>query len=254
MVKRNAHFVFLLIALGGCSLSNTISNNNDSSAYSAGIATVEDQVAQDLSNKDNHDYMNSAEVNANTLNSTKMFAHKEDFFLEEGSITISRPIPRLPDPTLAAEPARVMSFMPVAPQIPDFGLHASADTKMWVFIDTVQKTLLINRGDENILSAPIDHSQGIKQGKFSIVLKQSDPLWYAPDEYFAKRNQSIPPSGSSDRFRKGALGVHAIFLEEDLVLHSSPLKDPSINGVQISASEMVSIYSILEPGTEILVR
>jgi hypothetical protein len=214
MVKKIAAFVIALTVSSGCSFLNSPTNTPTSSNQ-----TLE------------------------------KYSQREISFLEEGSITISRPIP-----TMKAEPARVMSFMPVAPQLPNFGVHASSDSKLWVFIDTVEKTLLINRGDENILSAPIENAQGITQGKFNVVLKQNEPLWYAPDEYFFKRNQSIPPNGSSDRFRKGALGAHAVFLEGDLVLHSSPLNDASINGIQISATEMVSIYSILEPGTEILVR
>lgn len=186
---------------------------------------------------------------AESNNASSKISDSDFSFLDEGSISISRPIPRL-----NSEPARVMSFMPVSPQLADFGVHASADTKLWVFIDTVGKTLLINRGDENILTAPIQNAQGIRQGKFNVVLKQSDPLWYAPDQYFLTRNQTVPPSGSSDRFRKGALGSQAVFLEGELILHSSPLNESSINGVQISANEMISIYSILEPGTEIVVR
>ncbi len=170
-------------------------------------------------------------------------------YLVEGTISFSRPVPH---PSEAV--AQIMAFMPIAPQIPDFGVKRLSSSETWVFVDSYNKSLEINRGDENILTVDITPTTGIAQGKFAVALKEENALWYASEEYFTKRNQIIPADGSSDRYRQGALGDFAVFLSGGLVIHSSPLFDDSVAGFQVSPDEIRSIYSLLEPGTKVIIR
>jgi lipoprotein-anchoring transpeptidase ErfK/SrfK len=155
-------------------------------------------------------------------------------------------------PTIEA--SSIFSFMPIAPVIPDFGVKSYNSNEMWVFIDSFNNSIEINKGDENILTAQAKSSSGTTQGKFSVALKEENALWYANDNYFAKRSQRMPAEGSSDRYRKGALGEYAVFLSGGMVIHSSPLFDDSVTGFQVTEDEIRSIYNLLQPGTKIIIR
>ncbi len=186
---------------------------------------------------------------SSTLENKSSSSSQDNQYLEEGVISFSKPVPV---PTVEASP--VFSFMPIAPMIPDFGVKRSNSSEMWVFIDSLNNSIEINRGDENILTVEAKATSGLNQGKFSVALKEENALWYANDTYFAKRSQRIPAEGSSDRYLKGALGEYAVVLSGGMVIHSSPLFDDSVTGFQVGDGEIRSIYSLLEPGTKVIIR
>jgi len=170
-------------------------------------------------------------------------------FLDSGSISISRPVPQLD-----SEPARVMAFMPVLPKIPELANADTTDRRLSVLINLESKTIRVNRGSENLVESEMVSSEGLVRGDFVVTLKQTSPVWYAPEDYFLMRGQEAPEDGSSERYRKGALGSHAIFLSDGVIIHSSPIPDPLINGLQIPGDKIASIYSILEPGMRVTVQ
>lgn len=170
-------------------------------------------------------------------------------FLESGSISISRPVPQF-----NGEPARVMAFMPVLPEIPELPGRIDPEQKLSVVIDVTSKTISVKRGTEELIQSDITASEDLTKGEFSVTLKQASPLWYAPDDYFLMRGQEPPIEGSSERYRKGALGSYAIFLNDGVIIHSSPIPDPLINGFLLDDDKITSIYSILEPGMRIIVQ
>jgi hypothetical protein len=92
---------------------------------------------------------------------------------------------------------------------------------------------------------------GIEQlqaGVYSIALKQRAPLWYAPTSYFENRGLNVPAEGNKERFRRGALGEYAVFLNNQAPLHSGPVDCPDIGGVQVAESDLKELFETAEVG------
>lgn len=96
--------------------------------------------------------------------------------------------------------------------------------------------------------------ENLKAGKFQLLHKQRNALWYAPDSYFSLRNLPLPPAGHRERFRRGALGEFVLFVDESTPLHSGPLASSEIGGVRISETDLARIYYSVAPGIPVQVR
>ena len=97
-------------------------------------------------------------------------------------------------------------------------------------------------------------SSTMSPGRYTVALKQSNPLWYAPDSYFRQRSLRLPPEGSKDRFKRGALGSQALFLNEQTPIHSGPIGMSEIGGLRISPADMAKIFQSVQVGTVVEVR
>lgn len=100
----------------------------------------------------------------------------------------------------------------------------------------------------------IDGAARLSAGVSSVAHKQSDPLWYAPDSYFSSRLQEAPAAQSRDRYRRGALGNSAIFLNADTPIHSGPVSSDEIGGARLSSSDMEILFPLIEIGSKIEIR
>lgn len=186
-----------------------------------------------------------------SLGSESINAQPETKFLESGSISIARPVKDIQERFPHQTPGNLFGFMPVTNE-PSTKVQSSE--KIWAFIDRSAEVLLIQRGDETILSLRADVADSVPYGKFSMILKQENPLWYAPEEYFIRRNELPPAEGSSDRFRRGALGDSALFLNDDLLIHSAPINDSSISGIRLDPEGISNVYKLLPVGSQIIIR
>jgi hypothetical protein len=83
------------------------------------------------------------------------------------------------------------------------------------------------------------------------MLKQQAPLWYAPDSYFEQRGLEIPAEGSKERYRRGAFGAFALFLNDQTPLHSGPADCPDLQGVQLPEDDLKELFDNVEVGSAV---
>lgn len=88
-------------------------------------------------------------------------------------------------------------------------------------------------------------------GRHSVSLIQRSALWYAPDSYFENRGLSLPPSGSKERYLRGALGELAIFLDSGFVLHSGEVRCEEVLGFQVNGATLEKVADSLDVGSVI---
>lgn len=185
-------------------------------------------------------------------------------WLTDGVVAISRPAPA---PTTAfalandggapqgTEPeaamggdlldsASLLGFLPLPP----------TQAAVWLSVDTRAGKLSLMRGSALAIEVPGAGLDGLKPGIYSVLHKQTDPLWYAPDSYFERRGLPVPPEGDRARLRRGALGERAVFLDKDTPLHSGPTWSPEVGGVQIAPADLGSLYDQLAIGTKVEVK
>ncbi len=91
-------------------------------------------------------------------------------------------------------------------------------------------------------------------GSFSVTVKEENPLWYAPPEYFAKRSLKVPEEGSRARFMRAALGHRALYLNNQTPIHSGPVWLHEIGGLRVKQPEMEQLYALVAVGTRVEVR
>lgn len=92
------------------------------------------------------------------------------------------------------------------------------------------------------------------EGDYVVETRQQNPLWYAPDDYFKRRNLPIPAVGAKGRFLRAAYGEKGVFLSGGVALYQGEEAVPEINGVPMSAELMAKIYETLPPGSVVRVK
>lgn len=96
--------------------------------------------------------------------------------------------------------------------------------------------------------------ENLSPGNYNLLHKQRNALWYAPAGYFQKRNQQVPPDGDRSRFRRGALGAFALFLNKETPIHSGPVWSDEIGGIRLSENDISRLYYAVELGAPIEVQ
>jgi len=141
-------------------------------------------------------------------------------WMSGGVVAVSRPVPEI-----ASRSTKENSAFSSHVSDPVLGFMPSRHTQSgsWVKIDRARKTITLFDGSSEVTSLTGDGLQGIKPGIYSIAHKQNSPLWYAPDLYFSDRALNVPSSSSSDRYRRGALGSAALFIDADTPIHTGPV-------------------------------
>ncbi|RIL03500.1 MAG: hypothetical protein DCC75_12910 [Proteobacteria bacterium] len=126
-------------------------------------------------------------------------------------------------------------------------------------IDTASKELRVLDGAQPIFSAKAEGFESISLKSLSgealqIIHKQRNPLWYAPDSYFAVRQLALPKAGDKERFRRGALGEFAMFLRKDLPIHSASVWSKEVGGLRLAEQDLSKIYYSLPANSQVVVR
>ena len=161
-------------------------------------------------------------------------------FLPSGSIIISSPIPSAITPT----PLRLFGFLP----------SADSEKISWLSVDRARGRVALMHGSEEVSSIRAEGVDFLMPGTYSLVHKQRAPLWHAPDSYFTARNLPVPPEGDAARFRRGALGEAALFIDPQTPLHSALAWSSEVGGVRLEEPILDRLYSELPVGAVVEVK
>ena len=175
-------------------------------------------------------------------------------WLPDGSLSIVRPIPRisLVSEAMASPKQEIFTDPKARMRAPDQAPSNDLVPKMT--IDTTKHTLTLTRPGETPITMKAQGAYTLKKGAYTVALKQTDPLWYAPPTYFLRRGMKVPPDGSKERFMRGALGHQALFFDKQLAVHSGPVWNDEIGGVKLSREDMTAVFETVSVGTVIEVR
>lgn len=157
-----------------------------------------------------------------------------------GSISLFRPVPIF---TGDVEATSLLGFAP-APSI-----HLGS----WLKINKGSETISLYDGNRQVISAKMATANLIP-GQYTMMHKQQDPTWYAPDSYFSARGLDIPSEGEASRYLRGALGPYALFLSPETPLHCGPIDTTEIGGAKISEEPLAELYASVAVGTPVVVE
>lgn len=163
-------------------------------------------------------------------------------WISSGVLAVSRPVPEV-GAAQVAEPA-MLGFMP--------NKHSSSGAS--VVVDRASRTLhLISSAGEQIPFSA-EGAEGMRPGVYNIVLKQTEPVWYAPPSYFELRGLRVPGEGDKERFRRGALGSRALFIDGDTSIHEGPVQSAEVGGLRLAPEDMTTVFDSLPIGARVEVR
>lgn len=162
-------------------------------------------------------------------------------FGHDGILALSRPMPQAID---GVSTTSMLGFVP-APISP-------AGT--WLSINRHQKTVSLMEGDKAAITVHGDGIEKLSPGSFHLMHKQRSPLWYAPDSYFSERGLAIPPEGDRERYRRGALGEFAMFLDKDTPLHAGVVWTDDVGGIRVEENDLARLYYSLDVGSTVKVE
>ncbi|MEY4669193.1 MAG: hypothetical protein RL518_1892 [Pseudomonadota bacterium] len=123
-----------------------------------------------------------------------------------------------------------------------------------VVISTSTHSLTIHRRGQSPLVLKAQGAYAMKHGTFSVSRKEVNPLWQAPPTYFLRRGLPLPAEGSSERAMRGALGTHAIFLDQDRAIHSGAVWNEDVGGVKIAPQDMALLFDAITVGATVEIR
>ncbi len=184
-------------------------------------------------------------------------------YLESGTVILSRQIPAKPavsakvSPPLSAEASEDGTLRPLAPLVgyfPPAVTYLPAENETWLEINRQNKVLTLYKGKGVIKEIHGEGDVTINPGDYYLQHKQKAPLWYAPNEYFAKRQLNVPPASDRLRYRRGALGKFALFPTTTFPIHCAPIWTKEVGGIRVSATDLSSIYYMLPVGAPIVVK
>jgi hypothetical protein len=156
-----------------------------------------------------------------------------------GSVLIARVAPQISN--LDESNYRALGFLPL-PEPENRSAH----------IDLKNNFIRIN--GKNAEYQIINSSLVIPSGSYTVLLKQQNPTWYAPDSYYQLRKLPVPPLGSKDRYLRGALGKHAIFLDNNLILHDTRAWSDEVGGVQLESQTLQELFEVTNVEDKITVN
>lgn len=193
----------------------------------------------------------------------------EQKFLDSGTIILSHQVPsksavasNKPAPiaeevqTAGADKKEIKKkqLAPLVGYFPPAPTYLPADNETWLEINQKTKVLTLYKGKGVVKEMHSEGNVSIATGDYYLQHKQKQPLWYAPNEYFAKRQLSIPSSSDRLRYRRGALGQFALFPTTTFPIHCAPLWTEDVGGLRLSATDLASIYYMLPVGAPIVVK
>lgn len=162
-------------------------------------------------------------------------------FRKDGMVAVSRSVPS----PVSAGSAAMLGFAPS---------QIKAGPGTWLSVNRNDRKLVVLDGASVVTSVSGDGMELLQPGSYKVVHKQRSPLWYAPDNYFASRLLVAPPQNHPERFRRGALGDFAVFLDGDVTIHSGALWTEDVGGIRLSESDMAKLYYSIAVGSSLEVQ
>lgn len=145
-------------------------------------------------------------------------------------------------------------FAPLIGYLPPTDGLLPAENETWVQIDRAKAEISIFKGEEIVKTITAQGSVTLAPGTYPLQHKQRRPLWYANDEYFAKRQLPIPPQGDRQRYRRGALGQFVLYPTVNFPIHSAPVWSEDVGGLRVSRADLSAIYYLVPLGTSVVVK
>ena len=174
-------------------------------------------------------------------------------YSSSGTIILSRRIPVAASDQMSHNTqARLLA--PVLGYFPPASSYVPAANEAWLEIDSSSQSIALHQGETLIKKMSGIGEIGIGGGRYFLRYKQKDPLWHAPDDYYSRRQIPIPDVNDSTRNLRGALGVMALYPTASFPIHCSALWTPEVGGLRISASELATIYNMLDIGASVVVK
>lgn len=161
-------------------------------------------------------------------------------WLQSGQIVISKSAPEVSEP----RSLNMLGFFPVA----------ASHSGTWLSFNKTEKSISLMDGARVITTSKAQGGEDLTAGSYQVLHMQKNPLWYAPDSYFSTRSLDIPSQGDKARFRRGALGEYAVFINKETPIHSGPLWSSEIGGIRVSEDDLSKIYYQLQIGSIIEVK
>ncbi|MCB0322682.1 MAG: L,D-transpeptidase [Bdellovibrionales bacterium] len=199
-----------------------------------------------------------------TAESTMVFDQTR--YLESGTILLSHAVPERANteslaqnafegaPPVAGPMGEPTLFAPLIGYFPPAHAYLPADNETWLEIDKAGKKLTLFKGKSPIKEMTGEGEISIGSGDYYLQHKQKQPLWYAPDQYFERRQLAVPEPGDRLRYRRGALGSYALYPTTTFPIHCGPVWSEDVGGLRISAADLSSIYYMLPVGAPIVVK
>lgn len=163
-------------------------------------------------------------------------------WLASGSLTLSRPAPAVS----SSDRARLNSG--------DLTSTLSTTDAPKIVISRSDRTITALSPGSPALTFRVEGAQHLASGSFSVTLKEDNPLWYAPDEYFTRRALRVPEQGSRSRFLRAALGHSSLYLNDQTPIHSGPVWLEEIGGLRLTKQEFDQLAAVVTVGTRVEIR
>ena len=171
---------------------------------------------------------------------------------QDGILALSRPMPEPIALAAALDSAPVNNMLGFVPASIAPAVVAPAGT--WLSINRRDKTVSLMEGSKASITVHGDGIEQLKAGSFHLLHKQRSPLWYAPDAYFTERGLAVPPEGDRERYRRGALGEFAMFLDKDTPLHAGIVWTDDVGGIRVDENDLARLYYSLDVGSTIKIE
>jgi lipoprotein-anchoring transpeptidase ErfK/SrfK len=140
-----------------------------------------------------------------------------------------------------------------------------------VVVDLDRNQLYFARGRRVLWSAPVGTGTGLRvehargewdfatpNGTFSVIYKEIEPDWIAPDWYFVEHGLRVPAANSDARRFPRGLGSAAVFIGQGLAIHGTD--KPELLGqrvshgcIRLSNADALRLFHNVQVGTEIVI-
>lgn len=124
----------------------------------------------------------------------------------------------------------------------DAGTPLVPTTGRYVVVHLAENRVFVFEGDDVIWSAPAGTGTGFRletathdwtfttpRGYFKIKRMEKDPVWQAPDWWYAEKGLRIPAYDHPSRFKPGAMGNSAVYLGDGIAIHGTELPHLLLN-------------------------
>jgi hypothetical protein len=177
------------------------------------------------------------------LHSSEPARKSQRAWISSGVLALSRPVPEVAPAQLSSS-ATMLGFMP--------NKHSTSGAVVVIERASHSVQILSSTDEQRHLSA--EGTEGLKPGVYSVQLKQTDPVWYAPASYFEVRGLAVPGEGDKQRFLRGALGSRALFIDKETAIHEGPLWSSEVGGLRLDPEDMSALYEALNVGSRVEIR
>lgn len=112
----------------------------------------------------------------------------------------------------------------------------------YVVVHLAENRVFVFEGEDAVWSAPAGTGDGFRlekgtrswdfstpRGLFKIMRMEKDPVWQAPDWWYAERGLAIPSYDHPSRFKPGAMGNSAVYLGDGIAIHGTEFPNLILN-------------------------